>query len=100
MLTVRITVVLCSCGINSNSGKCQYVSIVTFIHKFILFFTPHACTHTCTVTGPRFDEAVQNLMSMGYDRPEVVEALRKSFNNPDRAAEYLMSVSWPIYVFY
>ena len=53
-------------------------------------------TRTCTVTGPRFDEAVQNLMAMGFDRTEVVEALRNSFNNPDRAAEYLMNVSGAI----
>ena len=46
-----------------------------------------------SVTGEAYDLAVANLMGMGFEREQVVRALHASFNNPERAAEYLFSVS-------
>jgi len=43
------------------------------------------------VTGPQLNETIANLMGMGFEREQVVRALRAAFNNPDRAVEYLLN---------
>jgi len=43
------------------------------------------------VMGNQLNAAVENLVAMGFPEAEVQRAMRAAFNNPERAAEYLIS---------
>jgi len=44
---------------------------------------------------PHFETMVKALIEMGFDREKSIQALRASFYNPDRAAEYLIENNIP-----
>ncbi|RCH80876.1 hypothetical protein CU098_001286, partial [Rhizopus stolonifer] len=43
------------------------------------------------VTGTQLESVIENMLAMGFERTECERALRASFNNPDRAVEYLVN---------
>ncbi|CAA7263206.1 unnamed protein product [Cyclocybe aegerita] len=52
---------------------------------------PAFVDQTSFLSGDRLQSAINNLVEMGFPRDQVLRAMRASFNNPDRAAEYLMT---------
>ncbi|KAJ7218137.1 hypothetical protein GGX14DRAFT_599920 [Mycena pura] len=46
---------------------------------------------TSFLTGEALQATITNMVEMGFTREEVTRAMRASYNNPDRAAEYLMT---------
>ena len=45
------------------------------------------------LSGHNLQDAINNIVEMGFPRDQVMRAMRASFNNADRAVEYLMAVS-------
>ena len=44
------------------------------------------------LSGAGLQDAINNMIEMGFPRDQVLRAMRASFNNADRAVEHLMTV--------
>ncbi|XP_060800349.1 UV excision repair protein RAD23 homolog A [Amyelois transitella] len=52
---------------------------------------PERAVEPQLASEPDFESTVQSIMDMGYNRQQVEQALRASFNNRERAVEYLIT---------
>ncbi|KAI0295827.1 hypothetical protein B0F90DRAFT_1637252 [Multifurca ochricompacta] len=43
------------------------------------------------LSGEALQTTIANMVEMGYDREQIMRAMRASYNNPDRAVEYLLT---------
>jgi hypothetical protein len=79
-----------------STGWLTFSGFLAF--DFLFAIVAHAALNI--VKGEEYNAAIANLMEMGFEREAVVRALRASFNNPDRAVEYLMTVGSQFFFFF
>lgn len=63
--------------------------------KETLSSAPQTVAESILVTGDAYEAAVNKLVDMGFEREKVVASMRASFNNPERAVEYLTTGTIP-----
>ncbi|MGH0183602.1 UNVERIFIED_CONTAM: hypothetical protein FKN15_012458 [Acipenser sinensis] len=68
--------------------------VVVMVAKCMGKLQSLVCNSICSVTGQQYEAMLTEIMSMGYEREQVVAALRASFNNPHRAVEYLLTAMY------
>ena len=54
---------------------------------------PGSSSHDDLLSGQKLQGAINNIVEMGFPKDQVMRAMRASYNNADRAVEYLMTVS-------
>lgn len=126
ILYISLQAGTCSHSPSSSSWHCRVRNSSQngiYVHKFVIFISSFRMLNfqltadslygirsdvydqaaSSLVAGNNLDGAVQQILDMGggsWDRETVVRALRAAYNNPERAVEYLYSVSVSIFYHY